>query len=170
MKKAIVCFLMLATSIVGISAQAFSENCFEASGEVSTENITTTLQIGTIDLTLKDQTGNSVFSDSGFLAGNITGTDGIGTTFLSHKAKFDAGNQFVTSGDKAELAYPYVRRTTEDGTPCSFWVHETISTITKGARFFKDVISAEVYADGYISNCPDENTNYFVLTGNICTE
>ena len=161
--------LLASTTMIGYSSTSFAETCYKAGGSVTTENVTSTLQIGNISLTLSDE-GNVVFDETGSLVGNITGADSFGATLLSHKARFPQGDSFVTNGDKAELVFPYVRDTLEDGTPCSFWIHETISNLAKGTRFFKDVTSSEIFADGYISNCPNENENYFVLSGQLCVE
>jgi len=57
-----------------------------------------------------------------------------------------------------------------DETPCSFWIHETISNIASGTGFLKKVISVEIFADGYVSNCPNENETYFELSGELCKE
>ena len=170
MKSKVSAITLLASITMTVySNTSFAETCYDASGIVTTQNITSTLQIGNISLTLSNS-GSSVFTETGSLVGNITGTDGFGRTLLSHKARFSQGDSFVTNDDTAELVYPYVRSTLEDGTPCSFWIHETINNIAKGTRFFKDVISSEVYADGYISNCPSDNQNYFELSGQICVE
>jgi len=170
MKSKVVAITLLAsTTMIGYSSTSFAETCYEAGGSVTTENVTSNLQIGNISLTLSDE-GNVVFDETGSLVGNITGTDGFGRTLLSHKARFPQGDSFVTNDDTAELVFPYVRDTLADGTPCSFWIHETISNIAKGTRFFKNVTSAEVFADGYISNCPDDNKNYFDLSGELCVE
>jgi|GEM_PF-1505252 len=171
MKSKIVAITLLAsTAIIGYSNTLFAEACYDAGGTVTTENVTSTLQIGNISLTLNDLDGGMVFSETGTLVGNITGTDSFGATLLSHKARFPQGNSFVTNDDRAELVFPYVRDSLEDGTPCSFWIHETISNIAKGTRFFSNVTSAEVFADGYISNCPHDNENYFELSGTLCVE
>jgi hypothetical protein len=161
--------LLVSTIMIGYSTTPFAQTCYDASGSVTTENITSALQIGNISLTLGDP-DNPVFSETGSLVGNITGAEGLLTTLLSHKARFPQGDSFVTSGDKAKLAPPYVRDSLEDGTPCSFWIHETISNIAKGTRFFKNVTSGEIFADGYISNCPNENENHFELSGQLCVE
>ena len=161
--------LLVFTLMIGYSNLSFAATCYDAGGTVSTENVTSTLQLGSINLTLSLD-GSTVFSETGSLAGNITGTDGVGTTLLSHRAKFPQGNMFVTKADTANLAYPYVRKILADATPCSFWINETISDISLGARFFRKVTSLNVVAEGYISNCPDENENHFELSGEICVE
>ena len=169
--KIVTITLLLCTAMVGYSNLSFAEICYNAGGTVSTENVTSTLQLGSISLSLSDDGDATVFSETGSLAGNITGTDGFGTTLLSHRAKFPQGNMFVTKADKAVLVLPVVRKTLEDGmTPCSFWIHETISNISVGTRFFSNVTSVEIKADGYISNCPDENENHFDLSGEVCVE
>lgn len=143
--------------------------CYEARGTSTTENITSNLQIGEISLILSGSKG-AVFSETGSLVGNITGTSGTGTTLLSHFARFPKGNGFYTINDKTVLAYPYVRDTLEDGTPCSFYIHETIRKIAKGTGFFKKITNVELFADGYISNCPGQNENQFELSGTLCVE
>ncbi|MCK5354211.1 MAG: hypothetical protein KAJ63_03770 [Methyloprofundus sp.] len=148
--------------------------CYMVSGSVTTENVTSTLQIGNISLMLG--TDDEVFSETGSLVGNITGADGFGTTLLSHVARFSKGNSFNTSNDEAVLAFPEsngfspVRLYDEEGNPCSFYIHETISSIPHGTRFFRNVTSVEIFADGYVSRCPGENENYFDLSGELCVE
>jgi len=175
---------IVAIIITGFISQASAEPiCYDVGGSVTTENATPTLQIGSINLTL-DNEGQEVFSETGSLVGNITGADGLGGFFLSHVARFPQGNSFNTTGDKAVWKLQdldptsFVRLFGEDnnllldaeGNPCSFYIHETISNISRGTKFFKDITSAEVFADGYISNCPSENENYFDLSGEICGE
>ena len=150
---------------------SFAEACYEAVGTVTTKNISPTLQMGDISLALESE--GEAFSKTGSIVGNITDVDGFGSTILSHTAQFSKGkgNMFVTSGDKAVLAPPFVRATLEDGiTPCSFWIHETISNIASGTGFFEGVTFVKIFADGYFSNCPEENENYFVLSGQLCAE
>ena len=55
-----------------------------------------------------------------------------------------------------------------DGAPCSYFIHENISQIAQGAKFFGKVSSANISADGYISNCPGKNKNEFTLSGELC--
>ena len=100
---------------------------------------------------------------------------------LSHVARFSKGDSFNTTNDAAVLAFPEdspVRPVDEDGNllldeegnPCSFYIHETISSIPHGTRFFRNVTSVEIFADGYVSRCPGENENYFDLSGELCVE
>lgn len=177
MKSKILAITLLASTI--ISGSLAAQTCYNASGSVTTENVTSTLQIGSISLTLSDQSNDMVvFNEIGTLVGNITGNDGFGTTLLSHVAKFPQGNRFVTNGDVAGLAFPEpyyspVRNTvdgTPEGTPCSFWIREKISNIVQGTRFFNNVSSVDIYADGYISSCPDDNENYFEISGSLCVD
>jgi len=121
---------------------------------------------------LSDNKGNVVFDETGSLVGNITGADGVFTTFLSHKARFPQGDSFVTNDDTAvpDLQYGNPVRTEVYGVACSYWIKETISDIAKGTRLFKDVTSVNVIAEGYISSCPDENENSFTLSGELCVE
>ena len=167
--KGAVIALLASLTAIGHSGSAFAEVCYEASGTVTTENITSTLQMGSIDLILSED-GSTIFDEHGSLVGNITGADGFGTTILSHKARFPQGDSFVTSGDKAMPVYPYVGDVDEEGIPCSFWIHETIEKTAKGTRLFKNVTYVSISADGYVSNCPTENENFFELSGTLCLE
>ena len=168
--KALTLALLSSAALIGYSNTSSADACYNVGGTVVTENATSTVQTGTMNLTLTNADGVEVFNEAGVLVGNITGADGFGTTILSHRAQFPQGNVFWTSGDVAQLVYPIVRATLPDGTPCSFWIHETISNIKRGTRLFGNVTSAQVFADGYISNCPNENENQFELSGEICTE
>ena len=173
MKSKVVAITLLAsTTMIGYSSTSFAETCYEAGGSVTTENVTSTLQIGNIILTLSDE-GNEVFGETGSLVGNITGADGYGSTLLSHKARFPKGDSFVTNDDTAVPDFQYgnpVRAVDGNGTPCSFYIRETISDIAKGTRLFKNVTFVEVFAVGYISNCPGDNENHFELSGELCVE
>lgn len=174
MKSKVVAMTLLASAtMIGHSITSFAETCYEAGGSVSTENVTSTLQIGNINLELNDESG-PVFNETGSLVGNITGSDGYFTTFLSHKARFTQGDSFVTNDDTAMPDFQYggnpVRAVDGYGNACSFWITETISDIAKGSRFFKNVTSVNVTAEGYTSNCPGENANYFSLSGSLCVE
>ena len=172
--KGAVIALLASLTAIGHSGSAFAEVCYEAGGTVTTENITSTLQMGSINLTLSEY-GSTIFDEQGSLVGNITGAEGPGTVILSHKARFPQGDSFVTNGDKAivvglrtdEDGYPLVD---EDGIPCSFLILETISEIAKGTRLFKNVTGVNIIANGYISNCPTENQNYFELSGELCVD
>lgn len=163
--------LLASTTMIGYSTASFADTCYDAIGSVTTENITSTLQIGNISLTLSDS-GSPVFSETGSLVGNITGADSYFTTFLSHKARFPQGDSFVTNDDTAVPDYQYGTpvRTEIDGVACSYWIRETISDIVKGTKFFKNVTSVNVIAEGYISSCPNENENHFTISGELCVE
>ena len=167
--KAVAVVLFASTITIGYSSASLAEACYAVGGTVTTENVTSTLQMGSIYLTLNEGS-DEVFSETGSLVGNITGADSYGATLLSHKGRFPKGDSFVTKADKAVLAYPYIRNTLADGTPCSFWIHETVSSIEIGTNLFKNVTSVEMFAEGYISNCPEENRNNFVLSGELCVE
>jgi hypothetical protein len=172
MKSRSIASAFLACSLLsGYSGISLAESCYSVEGDTNTRNITPTLQIGDISLRLSDESGIEVLNESGPLIGNITGSEGIGTVLLSHRASFPFGDIFVTKNDKAVLAAPYVRAALPDGvTACSFFMKETISEIANGKGLFSNVISVNILAEGYISNCPDENRNEFTLSGNICVE
>lgn len=162
--------LLASTSIFGYSTTSLAEEiCYAVGGSLTTENVTSTLQIGDINLTLTDASGNQVFSEAGSLVGNITGANNTGATFLSHKARFSQGDSFVTEGDVAQIVgYPLDYDDNE--MPCAFPIYETITDISKGTRFFKGVTSVNVVAVGSVYNCPVLNENSFVLDGTLCVE
>jgi len=165
--KGIAIALFAAATTVGYSATSSADICYNVEGSLTTENVTSTLQIGNVSLTLSDQSGSQVFSETGSLVGNITGADGPGTTFLSHKARFPQGDSFITEGDVAQITG--ILDFDENG-PCAFTIYEQITDIAKGTRFFKNVTSVNVTALGSVSNCPGLNENSFDLTGEICVE
>jgi hypothetical protein len=167
--------LLTSTTLLSYSGTTFAQMCYQAGGTVTTENVTPTLQIGNIDLTLSDSNG-AAFNETGSLVGNITGAEGAGVILLSHAAKFPKGNNFVTNADKAFIVGVRLYDdfgnflVDEEGNFCSFLIHESITEIAGGTRFFKNVIEVSISADGYISNCPAENNNYFELSGSLCVE
>ena len=172
MKSKILTITLLAsTTIIGHSNTSFAKDvCYMAGGTVTTNNVSPTQQIGKIALTLRDTSKNKeVYSNTGSLVGTITGSDGFGATLLSHVANF-AQDGFVTNNDKAVLVAPYVRDVLADGTPCSYFIHENISQIAQGTKFFGKVSSVNISADGYVSNCPGENKNEFTLSGELCVK
>ena len=172
MKSKILTITLLAsTTIIGHSNTSFAKDvCYMAGGTITTNNVSPTQQIGKIALTLRDTSKNKeVYSNTGSLVGTITGSDGFGATLLSHVANF-AQDGFVTNSDKAILIAPYVRDVLADGTPCSYFIHENISQIAQGTKFFGKVSSVNISADGYVSNCPGENKNEFTLSGELCVK
>lgn len=155
----------------GASTTLADDACYTVSGNVTTINISETQQAGTIAMTLHDDHGRVAFSEDGTIFGNVTGTEAVGTTILTHSAAFPRHQRFVTRDDRADLAPPYVRATLDDGvTPCSYWIHEEITSFADGTRFFRDVSSVQIAADGYISYCPGENQNQFELSGELCKD
>ena len=173
MKSKVFAVTLLASTVLnGYSHLALGDTCYDASGSVATENVTSTLQIGNINLELGDESG-VVFSEAGSVVGNITGSDGYFTTFLSHKTRFSQGDSFVTNNDIAVPDFQYgnpVRNYDSNGNACSFWVIETISDIPKGTRLFRNVTSVNITAQGYTSSCPGDNANEFTLSGTLCVE
>lgn len=161
---------------------AFAGNdliCYEVGGTVETENVSDTVQVGTIYLELTNKmTGEVEFAEEGSLIGTITHSDMI-TTTLSHYAEFSPGNKFTTIDDKASVTInpdtgSVIRRVflDENGQPipCSFFIAETLTDIKKGSKFFAKSrkFPQSVLANGYVSRCPDENSNYFDLSGEFC--
>jgi hypothetical protein len=173
MKLKIIALALLASTItIGYSTTSIAEEiCYSVGGSLTTENITNTLQIGNMTLTLSDENGE-IFNETGSLVGNITGGDAsIGQSVLSHKARFPQGDSFVTEGDLAQITglldFIFV-----DGVPvpCAFSISEYITDIPKGTRLFKNVTSVNVAAQGAVYNCPSKNENSFELSGVLCVE
>ena len=163
--KVLAITLLASTLIIGHSNTSFAENCLTATGSVITQNVTSTQQIGQITINLLNSSDNVVFSQTGSLVGNITG-GGFGVVSLSHVATFSNAHSFVTQDDQARITG--VRDSLADGTACSYYIHENISKIITGTGIFGNVKSVNIYADGYISNCPGENKNEFTLSGELC--
>lgn len=151
-----------------VSSGASAAECYAVrntdSSKVQTTNVSPTTQVGTIRLDLVNSAGERVFKETGDLVGTITG-GGIAFTLLSHTANF-SGSSFVTVADRAIITG--VRTVDDQGIPCSFFIDETISNIATGTGFFSNVQSVNIKADGYISFCPAENENQFVLSGEVC--
>ena len=160
--------LLAATTSIGYSATSFAEMCYTVGGSLTTENVTPSLQMGNISLTLSDDSGEEVFSETGSLVGNITGTDEWGKTFLYHKARFPQGDSFRTEGDVATITE--FLDFDEQGMPCAFGIIEKITDIPKGTNFFKNVTNVDVTATGTVSNCPGLNENFFELSGELCVK
>lgn len=157
--------------------------CYHVGGTVEMENVSDVVQVGAIHLVLTNNlTGVTEFDETGDLVGSVTGQDmATGTTFLSHSAQFSAGNKFTTTGDAAVLNFNNeetpgnpIRYSVldENGTPipCSFWIYEKLTNLKKASRFFAKArkLDQNIEATGFVSNCPGENLNYFVLTGEFC--
>ena len=176
MKSKVLAITLLATTtIIGYTGTTFASDCgmgetkYTAEGSIITENVSSNLQIGSISLTLLNEDSDKKVFDSGSLVGNVTGAEGPGVILLSHVARFSQGNSFVTNDDRAVVVG--FRDFLPDGiTPCSFFIHENISEISRGTRFFRNVTDVEVFADGYIDNCPGNNGNYFEISGDLCVE
>ena len=96
--------LLASTTIIGHSNTSFAKNgCFIAQGTVTTNNVSPTQQTGQITLKLLDSSKNKeVFSDTGYLVGTITGTNGFGATLLSHVANFPK-DSFVTINELCSI-------------------------------------------------------------------
>lgn len=165
--------LLLSAPLIAASSLAVAETCYNVSGQVDTTNITQTLQIGNVYIELQ-QGGNLAFDAEGSITGIITGSDGFLTTYLTHAVKFPQGESFVTENDQATLVFDAygspIRKYDDQGNPCSYNMRQTISKISKGNKFFKNTTHVDVIADGWVSYCPDENTNHFELSGTLCVE
>jgi len=170
--KVVAISLLASSSILGLGYSSITfadvEYCYDVSGYVSTQNVTQTTQVGSIDLVIKSQVDpyDVVFEGTGNLVGNITSfpeTSPSDPILLSHVAKFPKGNSFVTNGDEA-----YLWPKGEDG--CLFDANETIKEIAGGTRFFKDVTNVKIQAYGEVSYCPQANMNWFSLDGEVCFE
>lgn len=166
--RVIAIVLLVSIASIGNSKTLTDGTCYNVGGIVNTKNVTSNIQLGTINLQLSNEKNpkDIVFSKIGFLSGNIVGTEGF-VINLSHTARFSNGNGFVTDGDKAKIISV---RNTENEIACSYYVIEKINNIARGTRFFRNVTSVDITADGYVSNCPEENENFFDLSGKLCLE
>jgi len=149
----------------GHSNTSFAETCFIAEGDVITQNINDTQQIGEITLNLLNPSYNPVFTKTGSLVGTVTG-GGFDVSLLSHVATFSNSQRFITQDDEARITG--VRALDSEGLPCSFYINEKITKIITGTGFFNNVKSVDIDAVGYISYCPGENINEFTISGQIC--
>lgn len=157
--------LLISTAL--ISSNSFAKKkCYDVTGNTVTKNITETIQVGNIALTLTGADGNVVFSETGSLVGVITGTLQDGRPILSHTAKFHKGVSFTSEGD---IATP-----TSDPSGCSFSAMEVISRFAKGTKLFSklqpNLNDGGIVAEGNFSNCPDLNENTFSFRGQVCDE
>lgn len=153
---------------------SFSETCYTVEGEVKTVNNSEEnqsgsqeFQSGSIELLLLDENDNEVFRETGTILGKITNS----TLFtMAHFASFNDGSTFLTSDDVAKIIG--VRKLAENGIPCSFKIHETITNIVTGSGFFSNVNDVEIHGIGYISACiaEGENENEFELSGYLCVD
>lgn len=185
MKRKIIATTLSALTILLVQSSAALAGkgltCYDVEGTVETTNVSDTVQIGTIHLVLRNQsTGDIEFNEEGSLVGNITGTDGIPTTILTHTAKFSPGNRFTTRGDVAIVTGVEKFVSEKNGDlildgngypiPCSFSIRETITDLRKGSEFFAKAkrVEQNIIAEGYVSKCPDESQNWFELSGKFC--
>jgi len=166
--KSLAIALLAATTTLGYSTTSFAEICYDVGGFLTTENVTSSLQIGNVSLTLSDDSGQ-VFSETGSLVGNITDANTTGATFLYHKARFPQGDSFRTEGDVAQIIGGPIAFE-ENGTPCAFPILEKITEISKGTGIFKNVTHVDVTANGTVSACSFNNENAFELIGKLCVE
>lgn len=159
--------ILLATAVsIGSSSMAFAETCYDVGGTLDTINLSPVNQEGNIHLIAsKKNTGDIQFDRTGTITGTVTGTDGIGSTTLSHRASFSSGKN--GSGFSTELDQAAIVGVINE---CSFNVHEKITKVINGTGKFNNVTSVEIYGDGIVSYCPDNNHNHFELTGWYCTK
>ncbi|MGZ4958944.1 MAG: hypothetical protein ACXV7J_06810 [Methylomonas sp.] len=159
--------ILLATALsIGSPCMALAQTCYDVGGTLDTINLSPINQEGNIHLiTYKQHTGDIQFDRTGTITGTVTGTDGIGSTTLSHRASFSSGKNgsgFSTEMDQATIVGVI--------STCAFNVHEKITKVINGSGNFNNVTSAEIYGDGVVSYCPDDNHNHFELTGWFCTK
>ena len=136
------------------------------SGRVTTQNISTTKQVGQICVTLVTADGREVFDDCGALLGKITSMDpNTGTSTLNHTAVFERADSFHTVNDIAQITG--VLAVDAGGAPCEMAVQEHITNLQWGTGIFNKA-TMDVWANGSISFCPDKNLNTFQLNGQAC--
>jgi hypothetical protein len=150
-----------------LSGSCLADACYTVEGEAKTVNVPEATQFGSIKLLLLDENDDEAFNERGDLIGTVTGAN-LMLTYLSHTASFEDDSKFISNDDEARIVG--VRKFEEDGTPCSFYIHEVIRHIAKGEGFFEQVKEVQIDADGYVSNCIDENENEFELSGRLCID
>ena len=157
---------LLAVTAIGHSQALFAETCYDVSGYIISKNISATVQIGEIELTLQKDS-EVIFSKTGKVKGEVTSNSAeVGITILNHEVKFPRGEHFKTKGDVAQIVG--IAGAEQDGTLCAFFINETISDIPKGTKMFKNVTSVNVIANGVLNNCSYLNENILDLTGQVC--
>ena len=136
------------------------------SGRVTTQNLSTTKQVGQICLTLVAPDGREVFDDCGALLGKVTSMDAdTGSSTLNHTAVFERRDSFHTVNDVAQITG--VLAVDAAGVPCEMAVQEHITNLQWGTGIFNKA-TMDVWADGSISSCPGKNLNTFQLIGQAC--
>lgn len=130
------------------------------SGKVETINLSETLQLGEIELTLTSgKHGKTVFDETGGVIGRITESNPLtGESYLNHSIIFQGGTRIETEGDYAKIQYPL--------SACSFAVVETISNYRGSGVFYG--ATGEIVATGTVSVPPCPNKNEFTLSGTVC--
>ena len=132
----------------------------EVYGSVSTQTISETQQVGSIELELvRYENDKTLFNMQGAIIGTIVGKNDYEQILLDHTIVFEDGSTIQTSGDTA----------TPQGfvTQCDMAVEELISNFW-GTGVFKRA-SGNIVANGTIGVCPPPgNTNSFSLSGTVC--
>lgn len=136
------------------------------SGRVTTQNLSTTKQVGQICVTLVAPDGREVFDDCGALLGKVTSMDpATGTSTLNHIAAFERRDSFHTVNDVAQITG--VLAEDAAGVPCEMAVQEHITNLQWGTGIFNKA-TMDVWANGSASSCPGKNLNTFQLNGQAC--
>ena len=163
--------------VVAGTGGVHAEKCFNVAGSVDTVNVSQINQQGTINLLVYGENfEDEQFNKSGDIFGTIVpcGDDvaSFGVTCLTHDVNFGSSKRKSGSGFTTENDLAYflnVLRTTEEGVPCAFSVHEDITHLTNGSGIFKKTITrAHINVEGVVSFCP--NANHFDLSGWYCQE
>ena len=174
-KGVIMSFKMSLPVVVALAAmpmQSIAAQCstgsspVTVSGRVTTQNLSTTKQVGQICLTLVAPDGREVFDDCGALLGKVTSMDpDTGTSTLDHTAVFEHRHSFHTVNDTAQITG--VLAVDEAGVPCKMAVLEHITNLKWGTGIFNKA-TLDVWANGSVSSCPGKNLNSFQLNGQAC--
>lgn len=158
---------ILYAGVVLISSQSFAAGVCpnnyketSVSGYVQTANISETLQIGTVQLTLLRLQNQKVeFDQLGAIVGTVTdSSEGGAITYLDHSLFFGNGTKIQTEADVAQII--------GINSECSFDVLETITNFT-GTKDLQGA-TGSIIATGTVNFPPCGNQNSFTLSGTVC--
>ena len=163
--------IFVTNAMAGQCEKNFQE--VKVTGTVNTRNVTSAMQVGTIDMQLTSvKKGKVLFDKVGAVVGQITsqgidGSTGLPFATLDHHITFEHRVEIKTTGDVATI---YGDPTT--GEPV--YVEEVLSNF-EGTKTFKNA-TGELTATGFLNSSVDYNietgeyssSNFFELSGHLC--
>lgn len=168
MKKVLVLIGSILLSYNFSYAYARGKDCklVDLEATLSTTNISTNLQVGSMDLRVsrvKGQHSKTLFDQIGGVIGRTVFSDTeAGFYLFNHRVVFEKGSSLQTESDQAQVV-----GLCDDG---RFKVFESLNTIAWGNKFFRRAYIPEdqgLLAEG----CVDPSlggANDFSITGKIC--